>query len=145
MLLRSDPFREFDRLAQSALANRARPASMPIDAYRRGDDMFVHIDVPGVDPASIDVTVEKNVLTVTAERRWVLSEEDKIVTSERTQGTFSRQFFFGDGLNLDALQANYEHGVLTVVIPVAAQAKPRKVEVSTTSTAPQAIEAAEAA
>ena len=130
MLMRWDPFRELDRLSDQAWAGlKSRQAVMPMDAYRRGDEFVVHFDLPGVDAASIDLTVEKNVLTVSAERTWHRSEGDEIVVSERPQGSFSRQLFLGEGLDPDGVSADYDHGVLTVTIPVAEKAKPRKVEV----------------
>lgn len=130
MLMRTDPFREFDRLAQQALGTRTRPAAMPMDAYRQGDQFVVHFDLPGVEASSIDLTVEKNVLTVTAERSWQANDSQKIVVSERPQGTFSRQLFLGEGLDTERVKASYDNGVLTVTIPVAEQAKPRKVQIS---------------
>ena len=139
MLMRTDPFREFDRLTQ-ALGTRLRPAVMPMDAYRQGDDFVVHFDLPGVEPSSIDLTVEKNVLTVSAERRWEPSENLQIVASERPQGTFSRQLFLGDGLDAERVSAAYDNGVLTVSIPVAEQAKPRKVEITGGTNGSRAIE-----
>jgi HSP20 family protein len=144
MLMRTDPFREFDRLTQQAFGTRFRPAVMPIDAYRHGDEFVVHFDLPGVDPASIDLTVEKNVLSVSAERRWEAAEDIQIVASERPQGTFNRQLFLGEGLDADRVEASYENGVLTVRIPVAEQAKPRKVEITAGSGA-KTIEASAAA
>ncbi|MEY2567785.1 MAG: hypothetical protein QOE35_2314 [Actinomycetota bacterium] len=132
MLMRWDPFREIDRLSDQAFAGlRSRQAVMPMDAYRHGDQFVVHFDLPGVDPSSIELTVEKNVLTVSAERSWQKGEGDEIVVSERPQGAFSRQLFLGEGLDADGVSANYDQGVLTVTIPVAEKAKPRKVEVST--------------
>jgi HSP20 family protein len=128
MLMRFDPFRELDRLTQAPWAG-SRPV-MPMDAYRRNGDFVVHFDVPGVDPASIDLTVEKNVLTVTAERHFGRSEGDEITVSERPQGRYSRQLFLGDSLDPEGIQANYDQGVLTLHIPIAERAKPRKVEVS---------------
>ena len=133
MLMRFDPFREFDRLEQSLSGARRTPA-MPMDAYRRGDQFLVHFDLPGIDPSSIDLTVEKNVLTVKAERAWRPQEGDDVLVSERFQGTYTRQLFLGETLDAEHVTANYEHGVLTLTIPVAEQAKPRKVEVTTTST-----------
>ena len=128
MLMRFDPFRELDRLAQSPWAG-SRPV-MPMDAYRRNGDFVVHFDLPGVDPGTIDLTVEKNVLTVTAERHFSKQEGDEITVSERSQGRFSRQLFLGDSLDPDRIKANYDQGVLTLHIPVAERAKPRKVEIS---------------
>jgi HSP20 family protein len=129
MLMRFDPLREFDRLANQA-SGGARSAVMPMDAYRHDDRFLVHFDVPGVDASSIDLTVEKNVLTVSAERRWQPTEGDQVLVSERPQGSFKRQLFLGEGLDADRIEASYDHGVLTVSIPVAEQAKPRRVEIS---------------
>ncbi len=131
MLMRFDPFRELDSVTQ-ALTGRTgmtRQTTMPMDAYREGDRFVVHFDLPGVDPSSIDLTVEKNVLTVRAERRWQPSDGQEVLVSERPQGTFTRQLFLGDSLDVDRIQASYSHGVLTLTIPVAEQAKPRKVEI----------------
>jgi HSP20 family protein len=111
---------------------------MPMDAYRRNGDFVVHFDVPGVDPASIDLTVEKNVLTVTAERHFPRQEGDEITVSERPQGRFNRQLFLGESLDPERISANYDHGVLTLHIPVAERAKPRKVEISAGT--PEAVE-----
>lgn len=130
MLMRFDPFRELDRLTQ-ATWGQDRPTMAAMDAYRRDGDFVVNFDLPGVDPATIDLTVEKNVLTVTAERGFSRSEGDEVVVSERPQGRFSRQLFLGESLDADHIQANYEQGVLTLHIPVAEKAKPRKVEVTT--------------
>ena len=139
MLMRFDPFRELDRLAEQTWGAGRAPV-MPMDAYRSGDHFLVHFDLPGVDPASIDLTVEKNVLTVSAERHWERSEGAEVVVSERPQGSFSRQLFLGEGLNPDGIEAGYENGVLTVRVPVAEQAKPRKVEVTTSGSGAAAIE-----
>ncbi len=127
MLMRFDPFREFDRAGEQ-LWNRA-PA-VPMDAVRREHGVEVSFDLPGVDPSSIDLTVEKNVLTVSAERRWQPTEGDEVVVAERPQGSFSRQLFLGEGLDTEHIEATYEHGVLTVSVPVAEAAKPRKVEIT---------------
>jgi HSP20 family protein len=131
MLMRFDPFRELDRLAEQTWGGTRQP-TMPMDAYRRGDHFVVHFDLPGVDPASIDLTVEKNVLSVSAERHWQPDEGNQVVVAERPQGRFTRQLFLGEGLDPDGIEAGYEAGVLTVRVPVAEQAKPRKVQVSTT-------------
>ena len=129
MLMRTDPFRELDRLTQRALGTRGVPAVMPMDAYRRGEQFLVHFDLPGVDASSIDLTVEKNVLTVSAERQWQASDDQQVVASERPQGTFTRQLFLGEGLDPDGVAATYDNGVLTVTIPVAEQARARKVDI----------------
>lgn len=129
MLMRFDPFRELDRLTQASWAQN-RPA-MAMDAYRCNGDFVVNFDLPGVDSDTIDLTVEKNVLTVTAERSLTRSEGDEIVVSERPQGRYSRQLFLGESLDPDQIRASYDQGVLTLHIPVAEKAKPRKVEVTT--------------
>jgi HSP20 family protein len=131
MLMRFDPFRELDRLAEQTWGGNRQP-TMPMDAYRRGDHFVVHFDLPGVDPSSIDLTVEKNVLTVSAERHWQPDEGNQVVVAERPQGSFSRQLFLGEGLDPDGIEATYDGGVLTVQVPVAEQAKPRKVQVTST-------------
>jgi HSP20 family protein len=130
MLMRSDPFRDLDRLTQQVLGTRTRPAGMPMDAYREGDQFVINFDLPGVNASSVDLTVEKNVLTVSAERQWQPRENQQVVAAERPQGNFSRQLFLGEGLDPDRVEARYENGVLTVVIPIAEQAKPRKVEIA---------------
>ena len=128
MLMRFDPFRELDRQFDR-LSQRNWAAVMPIDAYRRGDHFYVHFDLPGVDPQSVDLEVERNVLTVKAERSWEPREGDEVVVAERPRGTFSRQLFLGETLDTEDIEANYEQGVLTVSIPVAEAAKPRKVAI----------------
>lgn len=139
MLMRFDPFRELDRLTQPGWT-ASRAPMVPMDAYRDGDHFYVHLDLPGVDPDSIDLTVEQNVLTVSADRRWSRDEGTQVVISERPQGSFTRQLFLGEGLDADRIDARYENGVLTLSIPVAEQAKPRKVAISHGAGA-QAIEA----
>ena len=129
MLMRTDPFRDFDRLAEAVFGTQSRPVSMPMDAYRHGDVFVVALDLPGVDADSIDLTVERNVLTVHAERRPTIAEDAEHVVGERTYGTFSRQLFLGDTLDAEHLTAQYDDGVLTIRIPVAEQAKPRKIEI----------------
>ncbi len=131
MLMRFDPFRDLDRLTDQLFSQAARtPRAFPMDAYRRGERFFVHFDLPGVDPNSIELTVERDVLTVKAERTSEPAEGDEVIVSERPRGTFSRQLFLGDTLDGTAVHASYDAGVLTLTIPVAEQAKPRKVEIS---------------
>ncbi|MEU7104770.1 Hsp20/alpha crystallin family protein [Streptomyces stramineus] len=130
MLMRTDPFRELDRLTQQVLGTAARPAAMPMDAFREGDTFVVELDLPGVDPESIDLDVERNVLTVKAERRPSTSEGSEILISERPAGAFSRQLFLGETLDTERIDASYEAGVLRLRIPVAEQAKPRKIAIS---------------
>jgi HSP20 family protein len=130
MLMRTDPFRELDRLTQQLFgATSSRGALvMPMDAYRRDDWFYIHFDLPGIDPDSIDLTVEQNVLTVHAQRPRV--EATELVVAERPTGSFSRQIFLGDTLDVDKLDADYNAGVLTVRIPVLEQAKPRQIEIT---------------
>jgi len=134
MLMRFDPFRDLDRLTQNLWNGDVRRLNgVPMDAYRKGPEFLVHFDVPGVDPGSIELTVEKNVLTVTAERSRQWGDEvDEVVVSERPVGTFSRQLFLGETLDPERIEANCENGVLTLRIPVAEAAKPRKVSISST-------------
>ena len=139
MLMRFDPFRELDRLTQTWGSGLRWPV-MPMDAYRQGDQFVVQFDLPGVDPSSIDLTVEQNVLTVSAERQWQRTEDQQVVANERPQGSFSRQLFLGEGLDAGRIEARYENGVLTVALPVAEQAKPRKVEITTGNGKAKAIE-----
>jgi HSP20 family protein len=129
MLMRFDPFREFDRLTQEPWGGARRP-HMSLDAVRQGDRLVARFDLPGVAGDSIDLTVEKNVLTVRAERTWERREGDEVLVSERSHGTFTRRLLLGDNLNTDAIEASYEDGVLTVTIPVAERAKARKVAVA---------------
>ncbi|SCL72781.1 HSP20 family protein [Micromonospora citrea] len=130
MLMRTDPFREIDRLTEQFFGTTARPAVMPLDAYRDGDWFYAAFDLPGVDPDSIDCTVERNVLTVRAERRRPTGDNVELVAAERPMGTFTRRLFLGDTLDTDKLEAGYEHGVLTLRIPVAERAKPRRVTIT---------------
>ena len=141
MLMRTDPFRDFDRLTQEVFGTRVRPAAMPIDAYRMADEFVVHFDLPGVDPESIDLTVEENVLTVHAERRRAEAEGVEMLVAERPYGTFSRQLFLGETLDTDRIAANYGEGVLTLRIPVAERAKPRRVAIDVADGRHAAIDA----
>lgn len=130
MLVRSDPFRQLDRLAEQVYGTIARPAAMPMDAWRHGNEFVVEFDLPGIDPASIDLDVERNVLTVRAERQPATGPEVELVTSERPRGVFSRQVILGDALDTGGITAAYNSGVLRLTIPVAERAKPRKIAVS---------------
>src|SRR5579884_1934389 len=122
MLMRFDPFRDLDRVAQMLTqgTGQAQTAMMPMDAYRDGDRFVIEFDLPGVNPDSIDLTVEKNVLTVRAERSIEPAEGREVVVSERPQGVFIRQLFLGDSLDVDNIQATYDQGVLTLTIPIEA-------------------------
>jgi HSP20 family protein len=132
MLMRSDPFREFDRLAQQLLGagTTSHPAVMPMDAWRQGDTFVLEFDLPGVRPETVDIDVERNVLTVRAERP-ARNGDWELLAAERPSGLFSRQLVLGDNLDLERVEAGYEAGVLRLTIPVAERAKPRKIEVST--------------
>ena len=129
MLMRTDPFRELDRLTQQVFGTAARPAFMPMDAWREGDTFRVEFDLPGVQPDSIDLDVERNVLTVRAERQSRQENGAELIAAERPRGVFSRQLILGDNLDLDNISANYRDGVLTLAVPVAEKAKPRKIAV----------------
>lgn len=130
MLMRFDPFREVDRFAEQVdQALRRGTTAMPMDAVRHGDRVLVNFDLPGVDPDAIDVTVERDTLSVTAVRRFERSEDDEVLANERPQGTFVRRVLLGESLDSANLEAAYDHGVLSVTIPVAAQAQPRKIAV----------------
>ena len=130
-IIRFDPFRDLDRLTEQMLlgGGRGSPRSFPMDAYRRGEEFFVHLDLPGVDADSIELTAENNMLTVSAERRFESAEDDHVVIRERPQGQFTRQLLLGDSLDVDRIEANYQDGVLSLSIPVAEQAKPRRIAV----------------
>ena len=143
MLLRTaDPFRDLDRLTQQLLGTPSRPAVMAMDAWRENDRFIIEFDLPGVSAETIDLDVERNVLTVRAER--VAHNGDwELLASERPRGVFSRQLVLGDNLDLERIEAGYEGGVLRLVVPVAEKVRPRKIEIDTRSTnaSRQAIEA----
>lgn len=136
MLMRSEPFTEVNRIAQQLFGvpttgTWSRPTAMPADAYRNGDEFVIAFDLPGVDADAIDIDVERNVLTVRAERRPIdLGEQATAQLSERPLGVFSRQLFLGDALDTDRIDAGYDNGVLVVRIPIAEKAKPRKISVA---------------
>ena len=130
MLMRTDPFRDFDRLTEAVLGTRARPAVMPMTAYREDGAFVIHLDLPGASADSIDLTVEQNVLTIHAERKPPVGDQAERVVDERSYGVFSRQLFLGDTLDADQLTADYDVGVLTLRIPIAEKAKLCKVEIT---------------
>jgi HSP20 family protein len=134
MLMRTEPFREFDRLAQQLLGpgTATRPAVMPMDAWREGDTFVVELDLPGVNPETLDIDVEHNVLTVRAERP-PRNGDWELIAAERPTGLFSRQLVLGDNLDLDRITADYTAGVLRLTVPVAEKARPRKISVSSES------------
>ena len=131
MLLRYDPFREFDRVTERA---RTAAPAIPMDAVRRGEQVHISFDLPGVEADSIDLEVERNVLTLRAERRFDQQEGDEVLAGERRQGRFTRQVFLGDTLDTSRVSADYHDGVLDVVIPMAEQAKARKVSIGADGT-----------
>lgn len=139
MLMRTDPFRDLDRWTQQVFGTAARPAAMPMDAWREGDEFVVEFDLPGIDPDSLDLDVERNVVTVRASRPG-LDADRSMIAAERPRGVFSRQLFLGESLDTDRIRADYRNGVLRVSVPVAEKAKPRKIEISRESEL-QAIDA----
>ena len=140
MLMRTDPFRDLDRLTQQLLGTNARPSVMLMDAWRDGDRFVVEFDLPGVNPGSVDLDVERNVLTVRAERPPRDFEGEQLA-AERPRGVFSRQLILGDNLDTEKVTAGYDNGVLRLQIPVAEKAKPRKISIRHSSQEPQAIRA----
>ncbi|WP_375500446.1 Hsp20/alpha crystallin family protein [uncultured Jatrophihabitans sp.] len=143
MLMRTDPFRELDRLTQQVFGTNgtlARPSVMPMDAWREGDTFVAEFDLPGVDPDSIDLDVERNVVTVRAERSARASDAE-LIAAERPRGVFSRQLILGDNLDTERIEAGYGSGVLTLRIPVAERAKSRKIAVNSTDSERQTIDA----
>jgi HSP20 family protein len=139
-VLRFDPFQEFDRFSRQMLGSGRGPRSMPMEAYRRGDQFFIHLDLPGVSPEDVQLTVERNVVAVRAERRSLWREGDEVLVDETPQGVFGRQLFLGDNLDASRLEASFDQGILTLTIPVAEQAKPRRIQVSAKSRGPQQVE-----
>lgn len=125
LLMQNDPFRDLDLVLRETRGSR----QMPMDAYRRGDDVWVHIDLPGVSGDSIDIDVERSVLTISADRRWQREEGDQLYLSERIQGGYRRQVHLGDSLDVDGIEADFSDGVLTLRIPILAKAKPRKISI----------------
>ena len=128
MLMRSDPFRDLDRFANQVLGTAARPAVMPMDAWREGEKFVVEFDLPGINVDSLDIDIERNVVTVRAERPGVDPNREMLAT-ERPRGVFSRQLVLGENLDTDKIEASYREGVLSLHIPVAERAKPRKIAV----------------
>ena len=133
-MLRFDPFRDLDRLTEQLLGTSAgsarAPHFMPMDLYRSGDHYVLHADLPGVDPGSIDVSVDNGVLSVRAERSGRSEDGVDWLTSERFAGRYMRRLTLGDGIDTDAITASYDNGVLTLTIPVAEKARPRRIEVA---------------
>jgi HSP20 family protein len=145
MLMRTDPFRELDQLTQQLLGNptgtSSRPSAIPMDAYRAGDAFVVAFDLPGVPPESVELDVERDVLTVRAERRPSAEQPAEMQIRERPVGVFTRQLFLGDALDTENIQASFESGVLTLRIPVRERAKPRKISIANTDSGRRQIDA----
>ena len=139
-LMRFDPFRELDRLADQALVGARAARTLPMEALRRGDQFIVSIDVPGTDPKDIDVTIERNVVEITAQRQPIRQEGDEVIVDERPQGEFRRQLFLGENLDPDHLSAACDRGVLTLTIPVSEASKPRKVQIGSSNAGEQAVQ-----
>jgi HSP20 family protein len=129
MSINYDPFNLLDELRGQVLSGGRQPSSFPMDAYRRGDDFFVHLDLPGFQAETIDITVENQVLTVEAERRFKQHEGDQFLVAERPQGRFSRQLRLGSTIDSENIAASYDDGVLTLTLPVSERAKPRQIQV----------------
>jgi len=124
-----DPFRQMDRLTSQLLSGTRTPLGMPMDVWQAGDGFHVSLDLPGVDPDSVDITTERNMLTITAERRAEYQEGQNVLIAERTQGTFTRQLQLGDTVDTENIQASYGDGVLHLTIPITQAAQPRRVQV----------------
>ena len=140
-LMRSDPFADFDRLAQQMTAARQGPRPMPMAAFRRGDQVLAYFDLPGINPDDVEITIERNVVTIRAERRPAYQEGDEVIVDERPYGTFSRQVFLGDSLDLDKMNADYTQGELCLTIPVSEKAKPRRIKLQSGDQEPQQVTA----
>jgi HSP20 family protein len=140
-LMRFDPLRELDRLTDQALTSARTPRTMPMEAFRRGDQFIVAVDLPGMNKEDVDITVERNVIELSARRQPLRQAGDEVIIDERPQGEFRRQLFLGDNLDPDKLTAQYDRGVLTLTIPVSEASKPRKIEIGRSTDAPQAVDA----
>lgn len=144
MVLRFDPFSRFDQLAEqmfrAASGTGAMPTAMPVDLYQADDHYVLHCDLPGVDPDSVDVSVEGNTLTITAQRTPRTGEDLRWLARERSMGLFQRQFALAEGLDVDRITATYEHGVLTVTVPVSERARPRRIQIRSGEAGPRVLE-----
>jgi HSP20 family protein len=129
MLVRFDQFRDYDRLADQFDQVWRRPSTVAMDAYRHGNEVTINFDLPGMDPDAIDLTVERDVLTISADREWDRNEDDEVFAAERPHGTYTRRVLLGDSLDSSNLHASYDRGVLTVTLPVSEQAQPRKIAI----------------
>lgn len=126
-LMRFDPFRELDRLSEQMMGGRG-PRTMPMEAWRRKDEFYVYVDLPGIDRDDVELTVERNVVSIRAQRRPAHEEGDDVIVDERPHGTFTRQLFLGDNLDANKLSADYDRGVLMLTIPIAEASKPRRIQ-----------------
>ena len=129
-LMRFDPFREMDRITEQVMAGSRVPRTMPMEAFRRGDEFFVFIDIPGINEDDVELTVERNVVSIRAQRVSPRQEGDEVLVDERPHGVFTRQLFLGDNLDASKLSADYNRGVLMMRIPIAEASKPRRITVS---------------
>jgi HSP20 family protein len=134
-----DPFNELDRLTGALLGTRQGPKFMPVDLYRDGDQYVLNADMPGIDPGSVDIDVDGQLLTIRANRTMDNRDGVKWLAQERPHGSYLRQFSVGEGIDSDKISAHYENGVLSLLIPVSERAKPRKIEVSTGQPQPASI------
>jgi HSP20 family protein len=140
-LMRFDPFREWDRLTEQLGSNTRMSRTMPMEAFRRGDEFVVALDLPGVSPDDVEVTVERNVVSIRARRQVLRSDGDEVIVDERPQGEFTRQLFLGDNLESGKMQANFDRGVLTLTIPVAEKSKARRIQIGSSGGQSRVIEA----
>ena len=138
MAMSFDPFTELDRLTETLLGTRPGPKFMPVDLYRDGDRYVLNADMPGIDPGSVDIDVDGQLLTIRAQRTADARGDVKWLAQERPHGTYLRQFSVGEGIDSAQITAHYDNGVLSLIIPVSERAKPRKIEVSTSATPEQA-------
>lgn len=142
MLIQSDPFREFDALIGRLAARTPSPSIGSLDAYRRGNDLWLHVDLPGVAADSLDVSVERGVLTLSGQRRWHREEGDQVLINERHAGEFRRQVQLSDAVDVEHIEADFHDGVLTLRIPLAPQALSRRIPVNGAQTVLEATTAA---
>ena len=134
-----DPFRAIDRLTNQMLSGTRTPASLPMDVWRSGQEYRVALDLPGISPDSVEITVERGVVTIRAERQQQFGQGDQVLLAERPQGSFTRQLMLGEGVDQENLQADYRDGVLHLTIPVAQAAQPRRIQVGRGQGAGQAV------
>jgi len=139
MAMSFDPFGELDRLTGSLLQNRPGPRFMPVDLYRDGDRYVLSADLPGIDPGSVDIDVDGQLLTIRAQRTVSSADGAKWLVQERPAGSYLRQFSLGEGLDMEMISATYDNGVLSVIIPVSEKAKPRRIQVQTAETAQKTL------